>query len=361
MPADTTTDQRSGGVLKVEYVDSFDCVPAAEWRRLAERAGHVFATREWLVTWWRHYGRARPLIGLVRRGGDLVAIVPLYVWWKRGLPVLRFVGHGPGDQLGPICAKLSEPAAAAAVTDAFAALPLRRFLLLAEQVGADQGFGELTGARPLSRQACPVLRFESDSWDDFLQKRGRNFRQQVRRFARRLSDLGAVSYRPATDPALLQGDLDTLFHLHRQRWGSAETPFLLAAAFHREFASHALDHGWLRLWFLEVDGRPVAASYGFRFAGSESFYQAGRDPAFLKQHVGFVLLAHAVRQALVDGMAECCLLRGGEEYKFRFATSDPGLQTFGLARGVAAQSVLVAAAAAGGRSLGLQRRIMDRL
>ena len=333
----------------------------AEWRRLAERAGHVFATREWLLTWWRHYGRARrQLVGVARANGDLIAIVPLYEWWKSGIPVVRFVGHGPSDQLGPVCASLSEPAAAAGVREAMGGVPLRRFVLLAEQVAGDQRFGELTGGRPLYREASPVLRFEHDSWNEFLRQRGRNFRQQVRRFPRKLSELGTVSYRLATDPERLPRDLDVLFHLHRQRWGNDATAFLLAAPFHRDFAAQALQQGWLRLWCLEIDDKPVAALYGFRFAGAESAYQSGRDPAFGQQPVGFVRLAHAVREALTDGMYEFRLLRGGAPYKERFATSDPGLETYGLPRGAPAQLMLAAARAVGGRSLGL-RRILDRI
>jgi Acetyltransferase (GNAT) domain len=63
--------------------------------------------------------------------------------------------------------------------------------------------------------------------------------------------------------------------------------------------------------------------------------------------VGFVLLAHAVRQAAEDGMCEYRLLRGGEEYKYRFATADPGLETVGLARGPLAGAALPALAALG--------------
>jgi CelD/BcsL family acetyltransferase involved in cellulose biosynthesis len=347
--------------MEVSYTCSLDRVKAAEWGVLAERAGHVFATREWLLTWWRHYGKAgRQLTGVARNRGDLVAIVPLYEWWRHGVPVLRFVGHGPSDQLGPISAPLSEPAAAAAVEEAIEAVPLPRFVLLAEQVAGEQCFGEMTGARFLYREASPVLRFDRDSWDEFLQQRGRNFRQQVRRFPRRLSELGTLSYRLASDPERLQRDLDTLFHLHRQRWGNAATPFLLAEPFHREFATQAFHQGWLRLWFLEIDGKPVAALHGFRFAGADSAYQAGRDPAFRQQPVGFVLLAHAVREALTDGMGEYRLLRGGAAYKERFATGDPGLETFGLPRGASAELLLTAARAAKGRSLGV-RRILDRL
>jgi CelD/BcsL family acetyltransferase involved in cellulose biosynthesis len=348
-------------MMDVEYVGSPDRVPIAEWRTLAERAGHVFATPEWLLTWWRHYGRGdRALIGLVRREGRLVAIVPLYVWWRRGVPVLRFVGHGPSDQLGPICGPLSEPDAAEAVRCAVTGVPFRRFILLAEQLGGGQGFGRLVGARELYRESSPVLHLESESWEEFLSSRGRNFRQQARRFPRRLADAGEVSYRIASEPARLSQDLDILFELHRRRWGAADTPFLRAAGFHRDFAEQALSLGWLRLVILEIDGAPAAALYGFRFAGTESAYQTGRDPAFQHHPVGFVLLARSVREALVDGMREYRLLRGGSAYKARFATSDPGLETTGLARGGSARLLLAAAAATRGRSLGLRRRILDR-
>jgi CelD/BcsL family acetyltransferase involved in cellulose biosynthesis len=347
--------------MEVSYASSLDRVNAGDWHRLAERAGHVFATPEWLLTWCRHYANGhRQLTGLAHSGGELVAIVPLYEWWGHGVPVLRFVGHGPSDQLGPISSPLSEPAAAAAVGEAVAAVPLPRFVLLAEHVAGDQRFGEVTAARFLYREASPVLSFGRDSWDEFLHDRGRNFRQQVRRFPRKLAELGRLSYRLASDPERLQQDLDTLFRLHRQRWDGAATSFLLAEPFHREFATQALRRGWLRLWFLEIDGKPVAALYGFRFGGAESAYQSGRDPALRQQPAGFVLLAHAVREALTDGMAEFRLLRGGAAYKERFATRDPGLETFGLPRGASAQLLLTAARAAQGRSLGV-RRILDRL
>lgn len=46
-----------------------------------------------------------------------------------------------------------------------------------------------------------------------------------------------------------------------------------------------------------------------------------------------MLLAHAIQQAAHDSVAEYRLLRGGEQYKYRFATADPGLETVGVPRG----------------------------
>ena len=134
-----------------------------------------------------------------------------------------------------------------------------------------------------------------------------------------------------------------LFALHRAARGRADSSFAgAAAAFHREFAAYALAHGWLRLWFLELDGRPRAAWYGFRFAGVESYYQAGRDPECRDASVGFVLLAHSIRAALDDGIREYRFLRGDEPYKYRFAESDPGLESIAVAHGASARSALAA-------------------
>ena len=167
-------------------------------------------------------------------------------------------------------------------------------------------------------------------------------------------------YRLAADPDRLQRDLDTLFALHRSRWDGAETPFLRAERFHREFAAQALERGWLRLWFLGDRRSPRRGALRLSVRGCRvgairpAATRAARD-----HPVGFVLLAHAVRAALEDGMVEYRLLRGGAAYKERFATADPGIETYGLPRGAAAEAVLAAALATRGRSLGL-RRILDR-
>jgi hypothetical protein len=64
----------------------------------------------------------------------------------------------------------------------------------------------------------------------------------------------------------LPGALDMLFRLHALRWPEGWL-FQVRAAFHRDFAAIALARGRLRLWCLELDGQPVVAWYGLRFAG----------------------------------------------------------------------------------------------
>ena len=209
-------------------------------------------------------------------------------------------------------------------------------------------------------ESSPTLSLES-GWEAYLAGRSSNLRQQVRRRERRLADRYVVRFRLASDPNRLHDDLTQLLALHLARWG-AGSAFTRWEAFHREFATVALERGWLRLWFLELDGRPAAAWYGFRFEGVESYYQAGRDPGRSDESVGFVLLAHSIREAAHDGVREYRFLRGGEPFKLRFADEDAGLETLALGRG-AKGGIAAALAAAGLRSDVLRsmlRRVADR-
>jgi CelD/BcsL family acetyltransferase involved in cellulose biosynthesis len=322
------TSRRRG--VRSELSD-FESAPS-EWDGLAERSGNVFATWDWLSLWWRHFGVDRPVLAKTYApSGRLVAILPLYLWRRRPLHVVRLLGHGVGDELGPICAPSDRADAAKALHRVLDELPWRWDVLLAEYLPGT-GWDGLVNGQVMRRHASPVLRLHGEDWAGFLAQRSRNFREQVTRKERRLVRHYEVRFRLADDSERLQSDLDTLFRLHRARWSGATTAFGGPhEAFQREFAACALERGWLRLWFLELDGNSVAAWYGFRFAGREFYYQSGRDPRFDDLSVGWVLLAHSIRSAVEDGVSEYRFLRGNDAYKYRFATEDPRLETLALA------------------------------
>jgi CelD/BcsL family acetyltransferase involved in cellulose biosynthesis len=314
-----------------------------EWGALARETRNVFSTWEWAATWWRHHGsRTSPLVVTCREQGRVTAILPLYLWTQRPLRTARFIGHGPADQLGPICGLAGRGAAAAGLRHALDRADID--VVFAELLPGGFGWSQHLGSRPLLVEPSPVVSL-GGGWERFLESRSANLRQQIRRRERQLRSRHAVRLRLADDPGRLQDDLTTLFALHRSRWGGG-SPFLRFEPFHRDFAAVALEHRWLRLWLLELDDRPAAAWYGLRFAGVESYYQAGRDQAFADASIGFVLLAHSIREAADDGMDEYRLLRGGERFKARFADSDAGVETHVLTRGVRGAVARLAASAA---------------
>ena len=327
--------------VRLEPLD-VDEANAEEWTALAQRAGNVFATWEWASTWWRHFGAGRrPLVTACRADGRLLGIVPLYQWGIGPLPILRFIGHGPGDQLGPIHACEDRATVVGATAELLATM--RWGIFVGEQLPADPGWSGVLGATVLTREGSPVLHAPAGGWAAFLAARSPNLRQQIGRRERNLARGYRVRFRLICEPAELPAALDTLFHLHGLRWPAQSSAFQPKAAFHRDFAAVALARGWLRLWLLELDGRPVAAWYGLRFAGIEWYYQAGRDPAFEGQSVGFILLAHSIREALQDGVREYRFGRGHEPFKYRFADSDAGLETIAVTRGALPAAALAAA------------------
>jgi perosamine synthetase len=334
---------------RMERIETLDAV-REEWNALAAETGNIFATWEWTSIWWRHFGAGRELLTYACSSGDghPFAFLPLYLSPGRPLRMARFLGHREADQLGPICRPEDRPRAARALLDVLGTQRLDLFV--GESLSAEEGWAAFLGAKVLRRTGSPVLRFRGQSWEDLLSKRSSNFREQVRRRERKLRREHNVRFRLSDDPTRLHEDLDTLFSLHGLRWhGGGEWFTSTSEGFHREFAVCALERGWLRLWMLEVDEVPVAAWYGFRFGDAESYYQAGRDPAWSGSSVGFVLLVHTIREALEDGVGEYRFLEGGEGYKYRFTREDPGLETVGLARSAAGSAAIGAARTLGRR------------
>ncbi len=313
--------------------------PAAVWNALARRADNVFATRTWAECWWRQYGSGATPVILTDRAQDPQVVVPLYRS-GRVLRQLRFIGNGPADQLGPACDPDHRKDAAALVHDWLVGSSRRSWdVLLLQDLPERDGWQDLVGGVEVRRTASPSLRLETDSWDAFLKSKSRNFRDQARRRRRHVErDFSAV-FRTA-DATTVHEDMQTLFRLHRLRWG-ADAPFASGPQrrLHEEFAPKALEAGWLRLYILELDGVPAAALYNLRFGTTEASYQGGRDPRFDDHSVGFVLYTYSIQDAIENGLGEFRMLRGDESYKARFATQDDALHSLALpgsARGRAA-------------------------
>ncbi len=320
--------------LRIEPVGELTEIEDAEWDRLAQRCGNLFATREWISTWWAVFGFRGSLMSFIcrRPDGSLVALLPMYVSSGGPNRELRFLGHREADLLGPVCAPRDRLAVGEAMRRVLHESRARFDVFVGDDLPEQGGWGSMLGAHRIRRTCSPVLRAGGSNWEAFLATRSANFRQQVRRRERRLAREHALRYRLTKDRSRLDADLDALLSLHEARWDGASRSFAGdRATLHRAFAAKALERGWLRLWIAELDGCPVAAWYGFRYANAEWYYQAGRDRRYDKLSIGFALLAHTVRAALDDGVDEYRLLRGGEPYKLRFANDGAQLETVMLA------------------------------
>ena len=332
--------------VRIERIPSLEAAREA-WEALEGRSGRVYSTWSWADAWWRQFGAGRELElhSVHDDGGRLAALLPLYSTRRGPIALLRLIGYGLADEMGPVCAPTDAPLAAEALRTVLRSeLPLHGVALLDRLFGADPVADHLRAAT-VRTEASPVLWREGRDWETWLASRSANLRRQLGQRERRLRRDHGLRYRLTSDPAQLDADLSTLIRLHHTRWlGGGSIAFSACrGAFHRDFAHRALARGWLRLWSAEVHDRPVAAYYGFRFGATEWAYQSGRDPAWDGRGVGQVLLAHSIRAALQDGVESFRFGVGDEPYKSRFASEDPGLRTLAVGR-PAVQSAAAAAA-----------------
>lgn len=337
-------------------LESVDALKSA-WDELAIRSRNVFSTFEWHACWWRHYGEGE-LQATLSRGPDgrPLAILPLYLARAGPVRILRLVGHGVSDEMGPICSIADRNRGAEALKVELKSRRADWDVFIGDVLPADVDWSGTLGARLLRHEASPVSR--AGDWPAFLKSK-RRLAKHIRYEAGRLSRENQVQIRTTHDASELGRDLNTLFALHRTRWGGKPTSFLHREAFHRELASTALDRGWLQLTFLELDGRPVAATYGFRYAGVESLYNTGRDPSISDRSIGLILTSAVMQRAFESGAREYRFLRGGEPYKYRFATDDSGLDTVAVGRGIRGRAMVRTAGLLSQTATG--RKIVRRL
>ncbi len=346
--------------LVIEPVADLDAV-RADWSRLAEASGNVFSTWEWIDCWRRHLGRGtEPAVAIGRRSdGQAAAILPLCIARRVPLRLVRLMGTGPSDELGPICAPDDRATTVEALRAHVEQTLGRSGLFIGERLWCEGWPWDALAGEVVHHASSPMLTLSGRTFDEFLAGRSRNFREQARRRERVLRRSFQLTFRLTETPEELDRDLETLIRLHNARWagGRSDTFAGERRAFHRDFAGRALSRGWLRLWTMELDGRPVAAWYGLRFAGIDSYYQSGRDPAFDRLSAGFVLLCHTLRDAFVEGTREYRFGLGDESYKWRFAEHDPGLEAIAVTAGISGAAALAGLRQALRMPPGIRRRL----
>jgi CelD/BcsL family acetyltransferase involved in cellulose biosynthesis len=172
-------------------------------------------------------------------------------------------------------------------------------------------------------ESCPYITLRGHTWESYLDSLGANHRYNFTRRLKNLRKVGVVEFDVVEKEDQRRDALQAFMALHAVAWqergGSQAMQTSRELAFHDAFTRTALERGWLRLFLLRVNGRPVGALYGFRRGPRFYFYQSGYDPAWRKHSVGLVTMGLAIKQALAEGAEEYDLLHGTEAYKFRWA------------------------------------------
>lgn len=306
------------------------------WDQTLEQSPNatVFQTWEWLYTWHKHFGQgSRPSILLVSddSAGKPIAIAPLVIkpYVSPLLRELTFIGVGVSDYLDVISREGHSDAAVDAVFDFMHSNTHRWDFVDLHQIPPRGLAADVTclaedhdelDAETLHHEMCPVIELP-DSWDEYRKSLGKSLRFNVGYYERSLRKKHDVEMGVA-DAGTLDAEMESLFRLHTQRWRKRWLPGVLSGAkvqaFHKEAAEKLLDRGWLRLYYLKIDGVTRASLYCFAFRDTMYYYLGGFDPDLAKYGLGTILTGYAIREAIENGFTTFDMLRGSEEYKLRW-------------------------------------------
>jgi CelD/BcsL family acetyltransferase involved in cellulose biosynthesis len=322
---DVVTEPRTFAALEAEWNDAVT----------RGRASHPFLLHEWFSTWWQCFGGGRRLHIVVARDRDgITGIAPMMAEQVHmyGLSVRKL------DLLHNDHTPKADWIIARSPVDTYAALwnALRTSsghwdLLQLSRLPTDSPTAAAVTSLALDRQ-CPTGSWRGDvspfltlsgTWDTYWASRSAKFRSNLRNRLSRLTKRGDARLE------VLEVDdvraCEDALRLEASGWkADARTAISSTPAvrqFYLSLAERGAARGWLRLMFLTVGGRRIAASYGACFDDTLFLFKTGYDPEYSACAPFKLLMYFAIQRAYAEGLREIDFLGDAEPWKLEWTDS----------------------------------------
>lgn len=298
--------------MKAEIVSDAGGLEADWWDLWHRSAAGPFQSPAWLLPWRACFTEGRDVLVLLRDGGRLVGLLPLFELSGRLLPW----GAGTTDYLDGIFDPALRPDQLGALLDTVAAgagLPVDLFQLPPGSpllaMPAPAGWRDESA----ESEPCPGISLPAEL--------PRNMAQNLRYYRRRAERAGHLEMTCTGHERI-----EELLRLHAARWRERGEAGVLAdprvADFQRRAASRLDAAGLLRLVRVALDGRTIAMLLGIAAKGRFHYYLGGFDPGLSALGPGTLAIGHAVETASAEGLRHFDFLRGRESYKYRWGAVD---------------------------------------
>lgn len=350
----------AGGAVTTELVSGTDAFERleADWQALLEasRTQNPFLSWEWMSTWARHFCGERLRTLVVRRGGQLIAIAPLYLnryligpgLYCRALQLLgpREVQHLFEMRQLLVLPGLEEVALQAVIDGATKIAGWDWIELSAQGPGLvalhevarrRQGIGFRVHHEAATQ--IPVMPLEA-TWELQRQKLKRNIKESIRHCYNALRRDGhAHVFSADSSPSAVGESIERLLDLHRRRSLVQEhrqhrDSFSDRAtrSFEAEVLRRMHGTGRARMAELAIDGEVVAARACLEANGALYLYYSGFDPQWWKYSVLTLLVTEAIRDGIERGMTAVNFSPGVDNSKSRWGVDLVPMQTVTLVR-----------------------------
>ena len=282
----------------------------------------LFVLPVWLKAWWDNFGRNSALYLLsIRHEGRIIGIAPL----QRSDDTVRLLGdENVCDNLDFIVAREKSAEFYRILLNYLKQDGVKRIELA--QVRQDSSV--MAQLLPVAEKAGCRISYEKNdmsfelalpgSWDDYLTLLSGKERHEIRRKLRRLNEAGQMSYRMVEDASSIKKEMEAFLELFRS-YRSDKTEFMndRMVSFFKELAEALKEARILKLFFLELDKKPIAATMCFDYHSTMYLYNNGYDKRFGSLSVGMLSKVLSIKESIQSGKKTYDFLKGAEVYKKR--------------------------------------------
>jgi CelD/BcsL family acetyltransferase involved in cellulose biosynthesis len=304
---------------------------APTWNAIVDQSyeGHPCLSAGWFLVWLEHFASRDTPVRFVKitRHNTVVAYLPFVLAAERlhGVDVraLRFAGNVYSPVNTPIVR-------AASRTDLFdyvvgRVLPtLPWSVFMADDVPLDHvGPAELHVA--LSSRYESYLLPSEGSWaysgrgvtaESYFAERDTALRQNARRWPKKLGALGRVEMR-VVSRGVTEDDIRAYQDIYARSWKVPE----LDPTFHPAVMRWASDQGWLRLFFLLLDGRPIATHFWLVRGQRAYALKRAYDEQYRQYSAGAILTCRVMEHVFdVEHVEHIDFLKGDDAYKRQWSS-----------------------------------------
>jgi CelD/BcsL family acetyltransferase involved in cellulose biosynthesis len=320
-PQAAPVQQRRIAVERVHVRDLATGAPDG-WDELVARASaSPFLSAGWLSAWWESYGAPEPVCLIARdEAGGLRAAA---FCASEG----RTLSSPTSDHSGEWGVLAVDPVARRKLWAELADLGARRvrFDYLPGD-GPDPGSaaeafglaGYRTTVEPLVASPRLVL---PASHDELMSSISGKLRSQLKRTRRDLAEQGELRFEALSAPDV-DVALGEFFDLEASGWkarrGTAIASDARTVAMYTRFARSAAARGWLRLYRMTLDRRPIAASIVALIDGRATGMKIAFREDFARWSPGMTMQAEMLRALIAEGAREFDFLGSADPYKLRW-------------------------------------------
>jgi len=317
-----------------------------EWNRLLNnsRCGNIFITWEWMSSWLEFFKEDAKLYVIAVRDEkeQLVGIAPLKIaqfsFHGFSYRQLEFIGSGNGVNADYLDFIIESGKEEEVIKEILAYIRINReewdvinlmnvleesyIFKIIPKMALENGWTY----KMESGLACPYITL-CNSWDAFQKTIKGKMKYEMRRRLKLLEANHKVEFIKLRERDELVRGLNIFFSLHESRWEKRGTKGIFefhekVREFHESLAFKFYEKDWLRLFFVKMDGIPVASLYGFEYGGKFFHYNAGFDDQWAKYGIAKQLIAFVIEDCIKLGLREFDFLKGAEPYKYEWTSQE---------------------------------------